>query len=66
MQVVNVLFSRDPEFVRKALTGEAPMDAVIARINQVADALATGAGTASVQQSTQATTGLLPAIEEQR
>ena len=66
MQVVNVLFSRDPEFVRKALTGEAPMDEVIARINQVADALATGAGTASVQQSTQATTGLLPAIEEQR
>lgn len=66
MQVVQVLFSRDPETVRKALTNEAALNQLVEMSGRVADALISGATSGAIQQSTQQATGLLPAIEGQR
>ena len=66
MQVVNVLFSRDPETVRKALTNEAALNQLVEMSGRIADTLISGATSGGIQQATQTTTGLLPAIEGQR
>lgn len=66
MQVVNVLFSRDPETVRRALTNEAALNRLVEGAGVIADTLISGATSGAIQQSTQQTTGLLPAIEGQR
>lgn len=66
MQVVNVLFSRDPETVRRALTNEAALNQLVDMSGRIADTLISGATSGAIQQSTQTTTGLLPAIEGQR
>jgi hypothetical protein len=63
MQVVEVLFSRDPEMVRRALTNETPMSELAAMAGQVADALVSGGRTAGTIQATQESTGLLPNVE---
>lgn len=66
MQIVNVLFSRDPEAVRKALTNEAALNQLVEVSGRIADSLISGATSGAIQQSTQQTTGLLPALEGQR
>lgn len=63
MQVVEVLFSRDPESVRRALNNETALSELAARAAQVADALVSGGKTAGTIQATQESTGLLPNIE---
>jgi hypothetical protein len=63
MQVVEVLFSRDPEMVRRALTNETALSELAAMAGQVADALVSGGRTAGTIQATQESTGLLPNIE---
>jgi len=63
MQVVEVLFSRDPEMVRRALTNETALSELAAMAGQVADALVSGGRTAGTIQATQESTGLLPNVE---
>lgn len=63
MQVVEVLFSRDPEMVRRALTNETALSELAARAGQIADALVSGGRTAGTIQATQESTGLLPNVE---
>lgn len=63
MQVIEVLFSRDPEMVRRALTNETALSELSAMAGQLADALISGARTGSTMQAVQESTGLLQNIE---
>lgn len=59
MQVVDVLFSENPELVRRALTDETAASVLMSQLSEVATRLSAGANRGVVQQGSGATTEMM-------